>query len=174
MLTQDRCRLQEIQLRAARGGHGACPLPSRTCQRLPGTSHTAPSPMPTPQMGTLGLGGVTAQPRLLSEGVAGWARDMPRHRSGRPTGEQWGHRSQVGRAEEGKPGLDLTSGELLSTSPAPLGRGGASETWESFSSSSSWMGDDGDRRVLGAEKMGVEDKWMRNNNRPPEANTARG
>lgn len=132
--------------------------------------------MPTPQMGTLGLGGVAAQPRLLSEGVAGWARDMPRHRSGRPTGEQWGHRSQVGRAEEGKPGLDLTSGELLSTSPAPLGRGGASETWESFSSSSSWMGDDGDRRVLGAEKMGVEDKWMRNNNRPPppEANTARG
>lgn len=108
--------------------------------------------------------------------MAGWARDMPRHRSGRPTGEQWGHRSQVGRAEEGKPGLDLTSGELLSTSPAPLGRGGASETWESFSSSSSWMGDDGDRRVLGAEKMGVEDKWMRNNNRPPppEANTARG
>lgn len=46
------------------------------------------------------------------------------------------------------------SGELLSTSPAPLGSGGASEFWESFSSSSSWMGDDGDRRVLGAEKRG--------------------
>lgn len=49
---------------------------------------------------------------------------------------------------------DLTSGELLSTSPAPLGRGGASESWETFSSSSSWMGDDGDRRVLGTEEMG--------------------
>lgn len=109
-----------------------------------------------------GAGGVTAQPRLLSEGVAEWAWGVPHHRSRRPTSEQWGLRSQVGRAEEGKPGLDLTSGELLSTSPAPLGRGGASETWESFSSSSSWIGDDGDRRVLGAEKMGVEDKWMRN------------
>lgn len=87
---------------------------------------------------------------------------MPCQRSGRQTGEQWGLRSQVGRTEEGKPGLELTSGELLSTSPAPLGRGGASETWESFSSSSSWMGDDGDRRVLAEEKMGVENKWMRN------------
>ena len=42
-------------------------------------------------------------------------------------------------------GRGLTSGELLSAIPAPLGGGGASE------SSSSWMGDDGDRRVLGTE-----------------------
>lgn len=174
MLTQDCCQLQETQLRAAGEGTGLAhchPGHASVYQVL----HTQPlRPCPPHRWGHWGWGGVTAQPRLLSEGVAGWARDMPRHRSGRPTGEQWGHRSQVGRAEEGKPGLDLTSGELLSTSPAPLGRGGASETWESFSSSSSWMGDDGDRRVLGAEKMGVEDKWMRNNNRPPEANTARG
>lgn len=53
---------------------------------------------------------------------------------------------------QGWGGQDLTSGELLSTSPAPLCRGGASESWETFSSSSSWMGDDGDRKVLRTEK----------------------
>lgn len=37
------------------------------------------------------------------------------------------------------------SGELLSASPAPPGAGRASE------SSSSWMGDDGDRRVLSGD-----------------------
>lgn len=80
----------------------------------------------------------------------------------------------MGRTEEGGPGCNLTSGELLSTtSPAPLGRAGASKSWESFSSSSSWMGDDGDRRVLGTENRVVENKWKRNSN-PTKANSALG
>lgn len=48
----------------------------------------------------------------------------------------------------------LTSGELLSrrASSAPPSWGGASTSSESFSSSSSWMGEDGDRKVLGTEE----------------------
>lgn len=83
------------------------------------------------------------------------------HRSGRPTDGQWG---QGDRWVSARRGGGLTSGELLSASPAPLSGGGASESWESFSSSSSWMGDDGDRRVLAKEKTRVKDKWLINTN----------
>lgn len=78
------------------------------------------------------------------------------------TSERWmgawgtpGHRSGGPRTGGGaRVTVGLTSGELLSTRPAPLSGGGASESWDSFSSSSSWMGDDGDRRVLGTDKTG--------------------
>lgn len=55
------------------------------------------------------------------------------------------------------PEANLTSGELLSRSASstPLGGRGASESSESFSSSSSWMGDDGDRRVLERREAGL-------------------
>lgn len=52
----------------------------------------------------------------------------------------------------GLPGECLTSWELSrSASSTPLGGRGASESSESFSSSSSWIGDDGDLRVLGTK-----------------------
>lgn len=53
-------------------------------------------------------------------------------------------------------GQSLTSGELLSASRTPPRGGEASKSGESFSSSSSWMGDDGDRRVLGKRVGRVE------------------
>jgi len=51
----------------------------------------------------------------------------------------------------------LTSGELVSlrTSSPPLSTGCESESSESFSSSSSWIGDEGDRSVLRREKPPV-------------------
>lgn len=52
----------------------------------------------------------------------------------------------------------LTSGELVSlrTSSPPLSAGCESESSESFSSSSSWIGDEGDRSVLRQEKLHLQ------------------
>lgn len=69
---------------------------------------------------------------------------------GGPWPQVWGPRTGGGAGVT----VGLTSGELLSARPTPLSGGGASESWDSFSSSSSWMGDDGDRRVLGTDKTG--------------------
>lgn len=52
----------------------------------------------------------------------------------------------------------LTSGELVSLriSSPPLSGGCESESSESFSSSSSWIGDEGDRSVLWQEKLHLQ------------------
>lgn len=52
----------------------------------------------------------------------------------------------------------LTSGELVSlrTSSPPLSTACESESSESFSSSSSWIGDEGDRSVLQQEKLHLQ------------------
>lgn len=95
----------------------------------------------------------------MDPGADIWALD-----TGAPTAfthEQWGLGGQKAGGGDRWTGRGLTSGELLSASPAPPGAGRASE------SSSSWMGDDGDRRVLGTEQ--AEDRWVSSTKPAPGA-----
>ena len=86
-----------------------------------------------------------------------WTRGPPRP-SPTSSGGWEAKRQEAGTDGQGG---GLTSGELLSASPAPPSAGRASE------SSSSWMGDDGDRRVLGTEQ--AEDRRVSSTKPAPGA-----